>query len=250
LLDFSQKGRTKNFHFISTLSTGIGEIPGKEYLLYTEYCRDEGQVSDHIYVKTKFEAEKCVLAYRDRGLNTSIYRAGNLTFNSENGKFQENIEDNAFYNIVKGVIKVGFLSENMKKIEFDMSYIDFAAKAVVLLLTNKGLANEIYHINNPHIINMDIMTEFLNEVGITVPDVDLMNIKEHLAQFAGNAEYEKVIQRVKLNSWAWEEKPATVTVTKNDRTALLLKKLGFKWPEITRQHIENMVSHCKKVGFL
>jgi thioester reductase-like protein len=250
VLKFALSGKNKDFHFISTLSTGSGDIPGKEYMVFTEYCHDQGQETDHFYIKSKFAAEKKVLAYRAKGLNASIYRAGNLTFHSETGEFQENIENNAFYAIMKGVIKVGFLTDNMKKLEFDMSFIDHAARAVVLLLTRKGLTNETYHISNPHLLAMKKMTEFLKEVGIEIPDVEKGKLEEHLAQFAGNAEYEKIIQRVKLDSWAWENKPATLAVTRNDRTIMLLNKLGFQWPEVTKKHIEKMIAYCRKVGFL
>jgi amino acid adenylation domain-containing protein/thioester reductase-like protein/non-ribosomal peptide synthase protein (TIGR01720 family) len=250
LLEFAISGKNKDFHFVSTLSTGSGDIPGKEYLVFTEYCHDEGQESNHFYIKSKFEAEKRVLAYRAKGLNASIYRTGNLTFHSETGEFQENIENNAFYAIMRGVIKVGYLTDNMKEIEFDMSFINHAARAVVLLLTRKGLANETYHINNPHLLTMKKMTEFLKAVGIEIPYVEKGKLEEHLEQFVGNVEYEKIIQRVKLDSWAWEGKPATLTVIKNDRTIMLLKKLGLQWPGVTKKHIEKMIAYCRKVGFL
>jgi thioester reductase-like protein len=250
VLEFASAGKNKDFHFISTLNTGSGDIPGKEYMVFTEYCHDEGQETNHLYIKSKFEAEKRVLAYRAKGLHASIYRVGNLTFHSDTGKFQENIENNAFYAIMKGVIKVGFLSDNMKKIEFDMSFINHAARAVVLLLTRKKLINETHHISNPHRLTMKKMTEFLNAVGIEIPAMEKGELEEHLAQFAGNAEYEKIIQRVKLDSWAWDEKPATLTVTKNDRTVMLLKKLGLQWPKVTKKHIEKMIAYCRQVGFL
>jgi thioester reductase-like protein/non-ribosomal peptide synthase protein (TIGR01720 family) len=250
VLEFAAAGKNKDFHFISTLNTGSGDIPGKEYMVFTEYCHDQGQESNQLYIKSKFEAEKRVLAYRAKGLNASIYRAGNLTFHPETGGFQENIENNAFYAIMRGVIKVGFLSDNMKKTGFDMSFINYAAGAVVLLLTRKGLTNETYHINNPHLLNMNKMIELLKAVGVEIPDVEEGKLEEHLAQFAGNAEYEKIIQRVKLDSWAWEKKPATLTITKNDRTVMLLKKLGLQWPKVTKKHIEKMIAYCRKVGFL
>jgi len=76
-------------------------------------------------------------------------------------------------------------------------------------------------------------------------------LEEHLAQFAVMPNMEKIIQRVKLDSWAWEEKPATYNGNrKNDRTIMLLKKLGFQWPEVTKKHIEKMIAYCRKVGFL
>jgi thioester reductase-like protein len=250
LLEFALTKRKKDFHFISTLDTGRGDIPGKDYLLYTEYCHDEDQNSNHLYIKSKFEAEKRVLDYREKGLHASIYRAGNVTFHSESGRFQENIENNAFYAIMRGVIKVGFLSDNMRKMEFDMSFINYTARAIILLLTKERLKNDTYHIANPNRVPMKDMIEFLKQSGLKIPEVEEGKIEEHLDQFVGNSEYEKIIQRVKLDSWVWDEKPATLTVPKLDRTVMLLKKIGFEWPKITKSHIKKMIAYCKEVGFL
>ena len=250
LLEFALTNKKKDFHFISTMDTGRGEIPGKEYLVFTEYSHDEGQQFKHLYMKSKFEAEKRILAYREKGLNASIYRAGNITFHSETGLFQENIENNAFYAIMRGIIKVGFLSDNMKKLVFDMSFINYSARAIVLLLTRAKLANETYHISNPNRLSMIDMIEFLTASGIQIPEVKAGNTREHLAQFEGNREYEKIIERMKLDSWAWDAKPSTITVSKADRTVMLLTKTGFKWPKVTKQHIQKMIAHCQKVGFL
>ncbi|MDQ1354446.1 MAG: hypothetical protein QG657_4755, partial [Acidobacteriota bacterium] len=131
LLEFALTGKKKDFHYISTLSVAFGNIPGIDYCLYTEYCLDVGQQIDQIYIRSKFEAEKRVLAYREKGLNTSIYRVGNLIAHSETGKFQENIEDDYFYAILRGALKLEMLSEYMKKMVFDMSFINYTARATV-----------------------------------------------------------------------------------------------------------------------
>jgi thioester reductase-like protein len=246
LLHFAMSRKKKDFHFISTLDTGRGHIPGKTHLLFTEYCRDEGQITRRIYAKSKFEAEKRVLVYRDKGLNTFIYRCGNLTFHSDTGKFQENIQDNFFYAVLKAVVKVGFFSENMRNMRFELSFINHAARAIVMLLARGKLKNEIYHIANPHILAWKEMAVFLRGAGIEVNEQPVDN----LAQFEGDGEYEKIIERVKLDAWVWEEKPATLTVPKVDRTAAILEKLDFHWPEVDQKHIEKMIAYCREVGFL
>jgi thioester reductase-like protein len=250
LLEFAITGKKKDFHYISTISVGLGEIPGREYNVFTEYNHDVGQKTGLVYTKSKFEAERRVLAYRDKGINTSIYRAGNLTFHSETGRFQENIEENTFYSMIKAIVKVGFLSEKMKELAFDLSFINHAARVITLLLTTNGLKNETYHIANPHSLSLKEIAGWIRESGVEIPEVEEGKIEEHLAQFEGRSEYERIIQRVKLDSWAWEEQPATLTVPKIDRTVMLLERLGFKWPKVTGQHIEKMIAHSKERGFL
>lgn len=250
LLNFASTGKKKHFHFISTVDTGAGHIPGLEYMLYSEYCHDMGQKSDNVYIRSKFEAEKQVLAYRDKGLNTSIYRAGNMTFHSGTGHFQENIEDNYFYSMLKALIKVGFWSSNMMKMEFDLSYVNDAAKSIVLLMTKKNLRNQIYHIYNPEILTWEKMVGLLKDAKIEIVDLEPEKIKSKLVEFEGNSKYEKIVERVKIYSWEWEDNDTTKTIKKADRTVSLLEKLGFRWPVTNKNHIEKMIAHCKDVGFL
>jgi len=250
LLEFALTGKKKDFHYISTLSVAFGNIPGIEYYLFTEYCHDVGQQIDQIYVRSKLEAEKRVLAYREKGLNTSIYRVGNLIAHSETGKFQENIEDDYFYAILRGVLKLEMLSDYMKQMVFDMSFINYTARATVLFLTKKYLKNETYHIINTNEFTMAEMAVFLRALGFKLNDVKDIEVEGYLSQFDGNNEYEKIIERLKLHSGVFEEKSGTQSIYKIDRTVLLLNKLGFQWPEATKAHIDKMIAHCKEVGFI
>ena len=250
LLDFSLTGKKKSFHFISTMDTGRGDIPGKNHLLFTEYCHDEGQKIEEVYLKSKLEAERNVLAYREKGLDTSIYRAANMTFHSETGKFQANIEDNFFYSMLKAFVKVGFWSEEMLNLEFDLSYVNQAARAVVLLLTRQNLQNGTYHICNPHTMTWKTMAILLKQVGVELKDLDPEAVKAGLSQYEGNSEFERIIERVKVYAWEWEKKEGTMTVPKMDRTVKLLEKLAFQWAKANKQNIEKMIAHCKDVGFL
>jgi thioester reductase-like protein len=250
LLEFALTNKKKNFHFISTLDTGRGDIPGKDYLLYTEYCLDERQESHNVYIKSKHEAEKSVMDYREKGLNTSIYRAANMTFHSQTGLFQQNIHENFFYSMLKALIKVGFWSEKMLEIKFDLSFVNDAARTIVLLLTKKQLKSEIFHICNPHLLSWRDMAGLLKESGVDLVDLQPSEVQKNLKKYEGDAEYEKIIERVKIYSWEWEGKEKTVSVPKIDRTVRLLKNLGFEWPKINIKHIEKMIAHCKDVGFL
>jgi len=249
LLEFAVTGKNKNFHYISTMDVGYGNIPGKDYILFTEYCHDVGQQIEQIYLKSKLEAEKRVLAYREKGINSSIYRVGNLIFQSGTGIFQENIEDDYFYATIRGAVKLKLLSEKMKKIVFDMSFIDYSARFIVMLFTRAQLKNETYHLCNPNRIRMTEMVEFFKQFGYNLNDVKQQDVEKYLAKFEGNSEYEKIIELMKVHSWTYEEKKGTQPVYQCDRTVTLLKKIGCEWPKITKDHVQKMISHCKKVGF-
>jgi hypothetical protein len=138
----------------------------------------------------------------------------------------------------------------MKKLEFDLSFVNLAARAIALLLTQTQLKNETYHICNPHFLSWEDMEVLLKETGVKLPEVKPGDSRDFFTRYEGNSEYEKIIERVKLYSWIWEGKPATLTTPKMDRTVLLLNKLGFQWPEVTKTHIDKMIAHCKEVGFI
>jgi hypothetical protein len=94
------------------------------------------------------------------------------------------------------------------------------------------------------------MAGLLIKAGVDIPILDPKKIKHSLSKHEGDPEYEKIIERVKIYAWEWEQKPGTITVPKVDRTVTLLGKLGFHWPEVNDQRVEKMITHCKEVGFL
>jgi len=252
VLDFAQAGKKKDVHYISTIDTGRGRIPGRDYLVFTEYTPDMGQEIQHLYIKSKQQAEKLVLNSRAEGIAASIYRVGNVTFHSATGGFQENIGDNTFYSIVKLLIKVGCLWENMKKLEFDLSFVDYTAKAIVQLLVRKHLLNRTYHVCNPNRLPLPKLVGILEENGLVVP----RNVEKGIIDGAGltmknreNARNEELIQRIALDSWAWDEDPGTVISVKSDMTRFLLRRLGIRWPRIQASHIKKMIDYGKTVGF-
>jgi thioester reductase-like protein len=250
LLEFALKGKKKDFHYVSTLDVGYGDIPGREHMVYTEYCHDVGQQCKHLYIKSKFEAEKKVVAYRQKGLHTSIYRAGNLFCHSETGRFQENIDNNYFYAVIKGIIKLGLLPDIMEQKEYDISFINYSARAIAMLINCDPRSNETYHITNPNKLLLKDLAGYLREFGFAIENVNFTEMSNRLAQFNDNSEYEQVIERAKLHSGFMEERVMTKIVSGSERTVNLLEKLGFTWPEVTKKHIRLMVDHCKEVGFL
>lgn len=250
LLELALTGKNKDFYHISTPDVGRGRVPGKDYTFFTEYCHDLGQTSDNIYFRTKFEAEKKVLSYRTKGLNASIIRVGNLVSHSETGKFQENIEDDYFYSIVKGIISAGILTDTMEKKQYDMSFINYAAEAVALLITRDPRPNETYHVCNPNFLNMKDMKVFLKETGIELRKVKENQLQDYLSELEGKRNPAQSIERAKLHAGILEERVETPMITKEDRTVRTLRALGFEWPKVNKIHIKKMIEYCKEVGFL
>ncbi|NIM14691.1 MAG: amino acid adenylation domain-containing protein [Candidatus Aminicenantes bacterium] len=254
LLGLALTGRKKDFHYISTISVGACPIPGKKSHLFTEYSHDVGQQPKGVYVKSKLEAEKKVLAYRAKGLNASIYRVGNLVAHSKTGKFQENVEDNAFYASLKTYMSLEMVPAGDES-WVDMMFIDRTAEALVLLMTRKGFFNETFHLQNIRKLSLKALTEFLRQKGINMQQV---TPEQFLARIADRIEDEdkgirQIIDRYLLHSGMFdfgEEKWETANMIVSDRTQRILIQLGFEWPEVTEHHLGKMLDHCREVGFI
>lgn len=247
-LEFAITGKRKSFHHVSTINVGDGVIPGEDHCVFTEYCHDMGQQPRQIYVKSKLEAEKQVLAYRAKGLQTSIYRFGHLLFHSRTGQFKENIEEDYFYAIIKTLIKTGLLPIELGKMAFVTSFVDYAAGAMALLFNRTHLVNETFHLWNPSKLSLKHMAAMLRELGIDLKDVPVQDLNDYLSDYDYNDDYEKMIQRTRTHFQTLGELE-TQTVPKCDRTIRILENLDFQLPEIKSHHIGKMVGYCQQVGF-
>ncbi|MCU0288775.1 MAG: AMP-binding protein, partial [Acidobacteria bacterium] len=254
-MEFALSGNKKNFHHISTMSVvegaasfAIGKGNGKCFL-FTEYCHQLGD-SDNVYIKTKIEAEKKILAYRENGLNISIYRIGNLIAHYETGKFQESLEGQAFYTLINTFISLGLVPHEALEIDLDMSFIDHAARALVLLMTRKHLKNETYHLRNSNPLSLSEMVHLLGKAGINIKTVGLKTFLDHLMENmdeTGNLD-RNIALRFLLHSGILEERRNQYIIKELSlRTERYLEMLGFRWPRVTEDHLKKMADNLKSI---
>ncbi|MGB8452383.1 MAG: amino acid adenylation domain-containing protein [Anaerocolumna sp.] len=250
LIEFAGTGKKKVYNFISTTSVGSGLIEDQHSVVFTEYDYDIGQSSDNYYVMTKLEAEKQIVKAREKGIECNVFRVGNLVFDSNSGIFQENIQDNAFYSLVKSMIKLGYFPAITDK-TMDFSFVDQVAKAVVLLFDRKNLKNETYHLFNSHQINMISFAQFLNQAGVDVQTMPVEEFTAYLLEKYDEEEARQEVSRILVHSNIFFEGASkTLFLLKNRKTDGILKALGFEWPLLNSKRVKLMIEHCKKVGFM
>ena len=155
LLEFVKCTREQDFHFISTSAPMYeGQVAAHEFYVFDE--TDDPQIlveQQNLYAKTKLAAEALTLKYRELGLKTNIYRMGNLVCTSTAGELQENSEDNAFYHWLKCLLKMQCVAPELAKV--DISPVDLAASAIVKLFDKKDLANNLFHVFNPYMFDLE-----------------------------------------------------------------------------------------------
>lgn len=248
LLEFALFGKKKDYNHISTISVASGSIQGKPEVFYTEYDYDVGQISENYYVKSKQEAEKVVLEARREGVNCNIFRVGNLVFNSENGSFQENIEGNDFYKMMKAYIKLAAFPV-INSMVYDFSFINHVSRAVVLLYDRGQLKNETYHVFNPNRLRIWQFGEFVRRFEPGVRLLEPVEFIDYLSEkyLNGiNTDYAENIL-VQYSSILKAETQFYITA---EKTNLLLNKIGFRWPELEERHVQKMIEYCRKVNYL
>jgi len=215
LIDFAQTGIPKDLHHVSTLSVAAGAFPDREYVVFTEDNADEGQVSGNHYLTTKLAAEKLLIERRAQGLNASIYRVGNIVFSEETGRYQENIEDNAFFSQVQSFVNLG-VTPAMKD-DIDFTYVDSLAQAILRLMHTAPLRNETYHLANPRRLKL---SEVLTDPGLglavrTVPFADFVDtLLNHLEQWGFSHHIENILTHM---GWLGGELEQQTLVTSNSK---------------------------------
>ncbi len=228
LLELATIGTTADFHYISTTSTGQG-VTEAPFALYTEFDLEIGQKPGNIYVQTKLEAERLVVAARSQGLNCSIYRVGNICFDSHTGRFQDNIEENGFFQQVRSYALLGAAPDQGD--ERNLTFVDQCARAVITLLERPGLTNQTFHLSNPHRV---ALSSFLQGEGLelNIQVLELSRFIDVLAERFDLPLFNDAAERLMLHQGWLDRDPTQVPVPlsiRTERTDRLLEQLGFAW---------------------
>lgn len=243
LLEFADRDRKKDFHHISTLSVSDGFVEGQDHILFSEYDYDLGQKSDNYYARTKFAAERCVFEARKDGLNANIYRVGNISINSTTGHLQQNIEENAFYIQTKAFINIGAVPSEEDEAEF--AFVDSLGQAIVRLAETDCLENETFHLMNSNVVKLsEILTP--ERLGLNIQPMTLPDFIDYLYLNYDHKGFKDHIENIMLHR-GWLAKLDELTTNHTtctllaEKTELVLKNLGFRWPELKVEILRHMI---------
>ncbi|SDG17301.1 amino acid adenylation domain-containing protein/thioester reductase domain-containing protein [Fontibacillus panacisegetis] len=171
------RGKNVRFHYISTL--GIPEdlaFGGKwDHFIGSGY--GDSICTDNVYTNSKLDAEKLVVkTCEDEGVRATVYRIGNLSCHSKTGSFQKNIDNNAFYRMLKAMMLLGKAPKVSWYVDF--TPIDYAGKSVVNLALQDESAGTVFHICNPTQILYEDMVQMLQDYGYKI---ELLELSEYEA---------------------------------------------------------------------
>ncbi|PEZ37093.1 non-ribosomal peptide synthetase [Bacillus cereus] len=172
------KNTNARFHYISTLSVvGQAESDPKEFEFF-ESNFDRGQNLDNLYLESKFQGEKMVREAMEKGVRATIYRVGNLVGNSKTGKFQYNINENAFYRLLKGICLSSIAPDVNTYV--DLTPVDYGSLAITELSYKANTVNKTMHICNPIQLKWE---QFINSLQAFGYDILLMKQEKYIEKF-------------------------------------------------------------------
>ncbi|WP_454191430.1 non-ribosomal peptide synthetase family protein [Paenibacillus sp. Marseille-Q7038] len=167
LLKLAKNKPDTRFHFISTLGIPEDLAFNGQWDGIVQGSGYETSYIENVYTNSKLEAEKLVVKYgEEEGVATSIYRVGNLSCNSDTGVFQKNIDQNAFYRMLKAML----LLEKTPNVrwEVDLTPINYAGESIVTLALQQETIGKVFHICNPVTIAYEQMVEHFNNYGYDI----------------------------------------------------------------------------------
>ncbi|MEM9243382.1 MAG: SDR family oxidoreductase, partial [Pseudomonadota bacterium] len=244
LLEFSKTNKLKDFHYISTISLLKNNIKASK--LWHNYCTEEHLPNmlatlNNIYLKTKLKAENHVASYRSYGLNTNIYRVGNLAFMQKNMVVQKNVDSVAIVYWIKYFLQHNIYLSSIHKL--DISPVDLTAKAIIKLFDKNCSYQSIYHVFNPYPFDLLEYARWKKLPNIKViSDSELA--KYVIKDLKKEEHYDSIFKSLLAHGWMGQDgiSQFAKNIYLQNKTQATLKKLDFNWQSITNEQFQEYLN--------
>jgi thioester reductase-like protein len=252
IIDFCIPGNI-HLHYISTMTvSGNYLLKQNKDLAFDEYSFYNNQNFDkNVYSKSKLICEAKIIENINNGLNTTIYRVGDLTGRYTDGVFQENISENSIYLRLKSIAEIGYISNTILKNDLEFSPVDSAAKAIKTIIWSDINKNRIFNIYNPNMISTVKLLDAINKFNYSVKPIDKDVFSNVIMELSKDEKNQSKLLGI-INDFT-EDKDLIYNYTikqNNDITCDYLKNLGFEWPIIDEAYLDRIITYMKKVNFI
>lgn len=244
LLQMSKKAGAR-FHYISTVSISGHRSDDPAEFLFSEQDFDRGQRVDNVYVESKFIAEKLVREAMKEGVPATVYRVGNLVGHTRDGRFQQNIEGNAFYRLIKALLLLKKVPDIQTKV--DLVPVNFGSEAIVGLACTDQSKGETFHICNPVQLEWQ---QFIAHLQQTDYSLEFIQGKEFMNLFTNQALSEEQRYALELLVPVLEEteKNSEAIITCH-HTQQFIKALDIVCELPNQEWISKLISYGKELEF-
>ena len=214
----------------------------KENLLYF------GQQTTSKYTLSKFLAERAILEEVSKGFNGKIMRVGTLSARNSDGEYQINFTTNTFMGRLKSNIIIGKYPYDMIEMPFELSPIDFVAKAI-LLLSQTPKNCTVFHPFNNHMLMMGDLYMEMDRIGLHSRAVESEEYEKALEEAKQNPEKAKILSSMlAYQNMAHGQKVFSVGKS-NKYTMQVLYRMGFHWPVTSLDYMKRFINALRGLGF-
>ncbi|OUR88958.1 hypothetical protein A9Q81_22775 [Gammaproteobacteria bacterium 42_54_T18] len=228
-------------HYISTLAVA-GEVSDPRAFAETDF--DIGQRFLSPYEESKFNSERIVRDTAATRSATYIYRMGHIASNSATGAFQTNMGDNRIYQMIKSYALAGLIIDKESH-GVSFSHIDVVAAAILAIARDPFVPAQVFHVENPYILDPRQMASWLTDFGYPVVPVSAHEYWNALNNHV--AKQDEVLAAVALQ---WSERPNRNVIFDNKRTLDTMDRLGISFPKPNYQWFERAMSFAIDADYM
>lgn len=244
----------KDLVHISTLSVAGNDLldfkskenhNNKKIQQYGEDKLYIGQNLDNVYVRSKFEAEKIMLKeLANKKLRGIILRVGNITNRYIDGKFQENVNENAFHNRLKAFISLREVPNSILEGYLEFTPVDILAQSIIQSTKYYTQNTSILHLYNYNHIDIKEFINITNSLGIKIKEVEDDIFKSNFKNMLFNSpNFDKVSVLLNDMDDNFNISYNQNTIITNKLSKEFLTKIGFEWPQITKEYIKKVINN-------
>jgi len=246
----------KELYHVSTLSVCGNILEGGQVAQNIDYEKifEEsdlyfGQNLNNAYVYSKYLAEVNIIDKLSDGLKATIIRVGNLTGRYSDGKFQPNVEENAFANRIKAFTYMNCIPESLLGFNVEFTPIDYTADAICRMIFKARNKMLIVHVYNNNYVNMTSVIHALSKNNIKVDILKEQNFSNKLKEYimSNDSNVEGIVIDLNENSKITYDSKISVSANKTNE---YLKTLGYEWPIISDKYLLRYFTHLIDIGFL
>ncbi|WP_434511418.1 amino acid adenylation domain-containing protein [Desulfitobacterium sp. AusDCA] len=253
VIDFCLKFNKKLNH-ISTVSISGDFLADQTQApkIFTEEDFYIGQdYKINVYIRSKFEAENLIYKSETRGLQAAIFRVGIVTGRYQDGKFQHNIEQNAFYRRIRSLISLGVVPESFLDQSIEFTPVDCCARGIVNIIKVNHTSGWVFHMLNHNRIRAGELINCLKALDIPVQILPNTEYDAYIAQLSQTKEGKEKLSGLVSDLSINKKLNYTNTITVDSTFTINgLTRTGFEWPEITEEYVIKVLNNMSEMGFI
>lgn len=208
-------------HHMSTLAVR-GYLEEENSIRFNESDLDVGQQFHNSYEESKYLAEKLFREYQTDGGNVNIYRLGNVTGDSINGKFQINSDSNRIFHLLKSFLLTKSIPNDMEP--FALTHVDVIAKMIIKIITIPTISGQTFNLENSDLITCNTLSNLFQDSGIYISCVEKEIYLRRLHELPNRVDAQTSI--------FWSSRKLRNIIIDKHKTDVFINSLGLSYVEI------------------